>query len=101
MYSSDIDILLLDEPDAHLHASLQSELLDRLCTMAKEKQILISTHSVEMMRQAPLNMICSMDKCGYLEEETSREGALTGIGSEYFPKIDLGNLPANNKHNQR
>lgn len=89
MYSSDIDILLLDEPDAHLHASLQSELLNRLCTMAQGKQILISTHSVEMIRQAPLNTIYSMDKCGYLEEETSRAGALTGIGSEYFPKIDL------------
>lgn len=89
MYSSSIDILLLDEPDAHLHASLQSELLNRLCAIAEDKQILISTHSVEMIRQAPLKMIYSMDKCGYLEEETARAGALTGIGSEYFPKIDL------------
>ena len=89
MYSSNIDVLLLDEPDAHLHASLQSELLNRLCAMVEDKQILISTHSVEMIRQAPLNMIYSMDKCGYLEEEASRAGALTGIGSEYFPKIDL------------
>ena len=92
LYSSNIDILLLDEPDAHLHASLQSELLNKLRTATEddcEKQILVSTHSVEMIKQAPLEIIFSMDTRKYLYEETSREAVLNGIGSEYFPKIDL------------
>lgn len=92
LYSSNIDVLLLDEPDAHLHASLQSELLDRLLDSVGQqagKQILVSTHSVEMIRQAPLNIIFSMETRKYLGEESSRVAALAGVGSEYFPKLDL------------
>ena len=92
LYSSGIDVLLLDEPDAHLHASLQSELLSRLNEAIideSKKQILVSTHSVEMIKQAPLEIIFSMDTRKYLSEEASRVAALAGIGSEYFPKIDL------------
>lgn len=58
LYSSNIDILLLDEPDAHLHASLQSELLNQLRQAVEsdhEKQILVSTHSVEMIKQSALS----------------------------------------------
>jgi predicted ATPase len=92
MYSSNIDVLLLDEPDAHLHASLQSELLTRLLDTAvdgSEKQILVSTHSVEMIKQAPLNIVFSMETRKYLAEESSRVAVLNGVGSEYFPKLDL------------
>ena len=92
LYHDDIDVLLLDEPDAHLHASLQSELLKKLLEDVagrQEKQILISTHSVEMIKQAPLEIIFSMDKRRYLKEEESRVMELSGIGSEYFPKLDL------------
>lgn len=92
LYTSGTDILLLDEPDAHLHASLQRELLSKLKEAIgeePEKQILISTHSVEMIKQAPLNIIFSMDSHKYLQEEKSRVAVLAGIGSEYFPKIDL------------
>lgn len=92
LYSSEIDVILLDEPDAHLHASLQSELLNRLLEYGNEeynRQILISTHSVEMIKQAPLNIVFSMDKRKYLTEESARVATLAGIGSEYFPKLDL------------
>lgn len=90
LYTSDIDVVLLDEPDAHLHASLQSELFTHLSNVAaNKKQILVSTHSVEMIKEAPLNNIFSMDTRKYLSEESSRVAVLHGIGSEYFPKIDL------------
>lgn len=93
LYSSNIDVLLLDEPDAHLHASLQSELLRELLRYSEgensNKQILISTHSVEIIKLAPLNIIFSMETRKYLSEENSRVSVLSGIGSEYFPKLDL------------
>ena len=92
LYSSNVDVLLLDEPDAHLHASLQSELLERLLEAITEEnkmQILVSTHSVEMIKQASLNIIFSMETKKYLKEETSRVATLKGIGSDYFPKLDL------------
>jgi len=89
IYTPDIDVLLLDEPDAHLHASLQSELLSRLIANADEKQIFVSTHSVEIIKQAPLDLVFSMEKRKYLSEESSRIAVINGIGSEYFPKLDL------------
>ena len=93
LYSSHIDVLLLDEPDAHLHASLQGELLTSLLDYFdgenSEKQILISTHSVEIIKQAPLNIVFSIETRKYLNEEASRVAVLNGIGSEYFPKLDL------------
>lgn len=92
LYTSNIDVLLLDEPDAHLHASLQSELLSKLkeaIEIEPDKQIFVSTHSVEMIKKAPLDIVFSMDTHKYLSEEESRVAVLTGIGSEYFPKIDL------------
>ena len=91
LYNSDIDVLLLDEPDAHLHASLQSELLSRLIETSdvSRKQIFISTHSVEIIKLASLKFIFSMETHDYLHEESSRVAVLNGIGSEYFPKIDL------------
>ncbi len=92
LYNPNIDVLLLDEPDAHLHASLQSELLSRLIEATSNenrKQIFVSTHSVEIIKQAPLNFIFSMDSHKYLKEEVSRVAVLNGIGSEYFPKLDL------------
>lgn len=92
LYSLGIDVILLDEPDAHLHASLQSELLEKLLSTVQSetgKQILVSTHSVEMIKQAPLNIVFSMDTRKYLAEESSRVAVLAGVGSEYFPKLDL------------
>ena len=92
IYTSDIDVVLLDEPDAHLHARLQSELLNRIQASLldqPQKQILISTHSVEIIKQAPLEIIYSMENRKYLAEESSRVAVLAGIGSEYFPKLDL------------
>lgn len=92
LYTTEIDVVLLDEPDAHLHASLQSALFSHLNNFApteRQKQILVSTHSVEMIKEAPLSNIFSMDTRKYLSEESSRVAVLHGIGSEYFPKIDL------------
>lgn len=92
LYTPEIDVVLLDEPDAHLHASLQSELfthLNDVVSTEQQKQIFASTHSVDMIKEAPLNNIFSMDSRKYLTEESSRVAVLHGIGSEYFPKIDL------------
>lgn len=91
LFTPEIDVVLLDEPDAHLHASLQSELLSHLNNVVsteQHKQILVSTHSVEMIKEAPLSNIFSMDTRKYLPEESSRVAVLHGIGSEYCPKID-------------
>jgi predicted ATPase len=88
----DINVLLLDEPDAHLHSSLQEELLTSLRSIAagSGKQILVATHSTEILRNAePQDILHVRDGGGtYLTEEHQKVGLLAGLGSEYAPRID-------------
>lgn len=90
LYGQDLDVLLLDEPDAHLHASLQKKLMQELYAVTERdgKQILLATHSVDMIKAAELHTIFSMDKLSYLTTESARVASLAGIGSEYFPLIE-------------
>jgi energy-coupling factor transporter ATP-binding protein EcfA2 len=90
-----IDVLLLDEPDAHLHSSLQEQLLDSLrdITSATGKQALIATHSTEILRNAEPSDILHVRSGGkggrYLVDESQKVGLLAGLGSEYAPRVDL------------
>jgi len=89
----EIDVLLLDEPDAHLHTSLQDQLLEALQEIAltSSKQILIATHSPEILRSADpedIFHVRSAKKSGYLREESQKVGLLAGMGSDYAPRVD-------------
>lgn len=57
-------LVLLDEPDAHLHSSVQAELFDLLSDLANEHnvQIILSTHSRDLISQAPLESIVPVDR---------------------------------------
>lgn len=89
--SPDFDVVLLDEPDAHLHCSLQTDLISRLETIAdsKTKQILLATHSTEIIRHAqPANVMeVSKGTAGYLTTEGQKVKVLAGIGAEYAPRL--------------
>ena len=56
--------LLLDEPDAHLHHSLQESVLNLLKNVARERkiQIFIATHSPTLIDAASLSEIFVIDK---------------------------------------
>ena len=86
------NILLLDEPDAHLHSSLQTVLVDALDTLieASGKQVLVATHSREVLVNAPLEKIISFEKVKpkYLTSETDRVRMFLGLGEHYDPFID-------------
>lgn len=88
----EIDVLLLDEPDAHLHSSLQEQLLQSLRDIASAtgKQILIATHSTEILRNAePSDILHIRERGGrYLVEEKQKIGLLAGLGSDYAPRVD-------------
>src|ERR1019366_5985694 len=83
---------LLDEPDAHLHSSLQEQLLDSLREIAANtgKQILVATHSTEILRNAEPSIILHVrdGKGAYLTEEHQKGGLLAGLGSDYTPRIE-------------
>lgn len=85
--SPEFDVILLDEPDAHLHPSLQQQLVAQLDKIShtKGKQILLATHSTELIRSYDYNMILSLkDRRGkYLTGEESKISVLAGIGAAH------------------
>jgi predicted ATPase len=57
-------LVLLDEPDAHLHSSVQAQLLDFLSDLATQFhiQIIAATHSRDLISRAPLQSIVPVDR---------------------------------------
>lgn len=86
--SPNIDVLLLDEPDAHLHCSLQNELLDQLKELAakKQKQVIVATHSTEVIKGFDYHDIIHSDKgrYNYLADAGKKAYVMSGLGTEYF-----------------
>jgi AAA15 family ATPase/GTPase len=89
---SNNDVLLLDEPDAHLHASLQSLLLKKLEIICerKKKQILMVSHSPELIKLIDHQKILHVEnsKAEYLRTREQKVLVLEGLGSKYFPLLD-------------
>lgn len=88
----DLDVLLLDEPDAHLHSSLQSVLMDELRKLLSEngKQVLVATHSREVLLTSSIGEIFAFNskKPRYLVQEHQRTSLFAGLGEDYDPFID-------------
>jgi energy-coupling factor transporter ATP-binding protein EcfA2 len=89
--SPDVDVLLLDEADAHLHCSLQLELVKHLSDLAqaKGKQVLMATHSPELIKNFDFGSILEVadGKASYLGEESRKIAVLAGIGTIFSPKL--------------
>ena len=86
-----IDIVLLDEPDAHLHPSLQLNMIKELENVSEKssKQILLATHSSEIIKVIEPEYILNVNNSlRYLQEDSQKVGLLAGIGSDYSPHLD-------------
>lgn len=91
--SPSVDVLLLDEPDAHLHTSLQAALITELKYIADKfkKQVIIATHSSEIIKSAPVSELLyvkDVNSVKYLSEDSSKTVVLSGLGCEYFPTLE-------------
>ncbi|WBL19762.1 AAA family ATPase [Citricoccus sp. NR2] len=53
-------VLLLDEPERHLHPTLQSAVLEAITSLAGQGQALIVTHSPTIVATIPQEQICSV-----------------------------------------
>lgn len=58
--SSKNGVLLLDEPEKHLHPSLQSAVLEAISALANEGQAFIVTHSPNIVATVPQNQLGSV-----------------------------------------
>lgn len=89
--SKDINVVLLDEPDAHLNATLQKEMVESLISysLLQDKQILLATHSPELIRTLDHERIMFVEKgaAKYLSGDAGKISALAGIGTTHTPKL--------------
>ena len=87
------NILLLDEPDAHLHSSLQSLLLEKLEKICEEKnkQVLMVSHSSDLIKLIDYRKVLHVEnsEAAYLKNNEEKVLVLEGLGSKYFPLLDL------------
>jgi energy-coupling factor transporter ATP-binding protein EcfA2 len=85
-------MIMLDEPDAHLHPSLQKHLVAELSKIADKykKQILFSTHSPDLIRSYTPEKILHFQGTSpkYLVCDVQKVSLLAGIGAEYSPKLN-------------
>lgn len=83
------DILLLDEPDAHLHSSLQSLLLEKLEDICEKnnKQVLMVSHSSDLIKLISYKKVLNVEneEAKYLTKNEHKVILLEGLGSKYFP----------------
>lgn len=56
-------VLIFEEPERNLHPQLMSRLLEMAYETSKEKQIIITTHTPEMLRHAKLESILLAQRC--------------------------------------
>jgi AAA15 family ATPase/GTPase len=86
------DILLLDEPDAHLHSTLQTLLLEKLEAICyrNNKQILMVSHSSDLIKLIEYKKVLHVEnsKANYLTNNEQKVLVLEGLGSKYFPLLD-------------
>lgn len=90
--NKDIDVLLLDEPDAHLHCSLQTQLFSKLNNIVEKnhRQIIVATHSNEIIKNAPYERLMDINeqRCEYLSNPKQVIKILSGLGSKYSPILE-------------
>jgi energy-coupling factor transporter ATP-binding protein EcfA2 len=88
--SKELNGLLLDEPDAHLHPALQGHLIHKLGQLAREtnKQVLLATHSTTILSETRVDRIFRMEERKYLDDERGRVALFIGLGSQYAPRLD-------------
>ncbi|AUY25584.1 ATP-dependent nuclease [Mixta calida] len=89
--SGEFNVILLDEPDAHLHTQLQNNLTERLELISESlnKQVILATHSTELIRAYPPYKILSLNRAKgkYLSADEDKISILSGIGTIFTPKI--------------
>lgn len=87
--SSDMSIFLIDEPDIYLHSDLQRQLLSLLQNLGPD--ILVATHSTEIVSEAEPNDIVLIDKnrnaARRIKDPTQLNEVFARLGSNLNPVL--------------
>ena len=60
----DLNLILLDEPDSHIHRDIQERLLQTLNRAGTNNQVVITTHNESLIRSAQLSNLFHVDGTG-------------------------------------
>jgi len=88
LYGFQPDVLLLDEPDAHLHVNLQRTLLDFLAKQSRT-QMLIATHAEQFIQRVRADQISFLTPFG-LRRVTDAAAATLALSE--ISNLDIGAL---------
>lgn len=74
-------VYLIDEPDAHLHISLQNMLFRDLTRRAQQDkfQVIVATHSERLIREAEVSSLRLLDAHGHLQEVPNTHRVLSSL----------------------
>jgi len=91
--SPQTDVLLLDEPDAHLFTELKLDLvqiLDGISNSNYGPQILLATHAIEILKRHPIDRILNFGgkHPRFLTDDVQRSRLISGLGDDYSPLIE-------------
>lgn len=78
----DLSVVLLDEPDSHIHRDIQNRLIEILTRFSSNNQIFVTTHNESLIRSTPLSKLFHLD--GNAESE---------IKNMYFANLESINTP--------
>lgn len=67
LYFEDKDVVIIEEPERYIHPHLVSRLTDMMKDASKNKQVIVTTHSPEVVKHAGLEnlLLVSRDKDGF------------------------------------
>jgi predicted ATP-dependent endonuclease of OLD family len=67
LYFSPNRLLIIEEPDRHLHPALMERLVHHLREITWRRQVIVTTHNPEMVRHTPLDslLLVQRDREGF------------------------------------
>lgn len=82
-------VVTLDEPELHLHPSMQRELLPSLCEAFPSTQFIVATHSPFIATSRPEASVCALafDERGRVHSERLEDVDLAGTANETLREI--------------
>jgi len=58
---NDLNLILFDEPDSHIHRDIQSRLINTLLRFSETTQIFLTTHNESLIRQVSLHQLFHLE----------------------------------------
>jgi predicted ATP-binding protein involved in virulence len=81
----DLNLVLLDEPDSHIHHVLQKKLLDVFEKFGQNSQVFVTTHNEALIRAAKSEWVFHLEKRAHAQYQPIINQSFTGIKKGFQP----------------